>query len=279
MLKKFEEYLENYVDSFGSTKTKEAMSYSLLGGGKRLRPSLLFSLSEDLESSSTAILECASAIEMIHTYSLIHDDLPSMDNDDYRRHKLTNHKVFGEGQAILAGDALLTAAFEIIADSESLDPQQKFRIIKTLSKNAGAKGMILGQELDTEDAMSSLEQLNACYELKTGCLFSASLEMATIISGRYDLQKTASDLGISLGLAFQYQDDILEATTEFGTLGKSSDSDVNRDKTTIVSLLGLEEAKKLTDSVFESMLNLLSSMNLNGTALRELIEKMTQRTF
>lgn len=279
MLNNFEVYLEDVLSQYGNTQTKSSMAYSLQGGGKRLRPALLSALVKDLGLDHKGAYPCGAALEMIHTYSLIHDDLPAMDNDDFRRHKPTNHKVYGEGQAILAGDALLTAAFEIVADSESLSSHQKVKIIKILSKNAGANGMILGQELDTEDNIHSLEDLNKCYELKTGCLFSAALEMATVIAERFELQETASHLGLKLGLAFQYQDDILEATTSFDTLGKSASSDLDRDKTTIVSLLGLEEANKLTDSVFDSMLKLINSLNLQENSLIKLIEKMTQRTF
>ncbi|NLL75178.1 MAG: polyprenyl synthetase family protein [Erysipelothrix sp.] len=247
----------------------ESMAYSLLSDGKRIRPMMLLSLLSDLGGDYTKGIDAAVALEMVHTYSLVHDDLPAMDNDDYRRHRLTNHKVYGEGIAILAGDGLLTQAFMELSKVGSSD------CIEVLARNAGPLGMILGQELDIKDEFDSLEDLTQCYLLKTGCLFAAALEMAALIADRKDLQESMRELGYKLGVVFQYQDDILEATQSFETLGKSSDSDTDRGKNTIVGFLGIDEAKKTSDALFDEIQTCVGDYPL----LKAMIDSMFVRAF
>ncbi|QIK70056.1 polyprenyl synthetase family protein [Erysipelothrix sp. HDW6C] len=271
-----EKHLRTLVETYGQTTVKDAMSYSLLSGGKRIRPRLVLTLLHDLGGTPEKGMDAACAIEMIHTYSLVHDDLPAMDNDDFRRFKPTNHKVYGEGMAILAGDGLLTGAFTTIANAP-LDALEKAQCIEILARNAGALGMILGQELDIDDNISNIDGLIRCYELKTGCLFSAALEMATVIAGRQDLQSIAFELGQRLGVAFQFQDDLLEATKSSEEIGKSSQSDTDRSKATIVSILGLIQAQKVTAELFIKIKSLLDQLPLTDTQLEALIAEMVDR--
>ncbi len=272
-----ESRLRELVQEYGNTTVQDAMSYSLLSGGKRVRPRLLLSLLADYGIDLDHGLNQACALEMVHTYSLVHDDLPAMDNDDFRRFKPTNHKVYGEGMAILAGDGLLTAAFTTLAKADTVSAMVQMKTVEILARNAGAHGMILGQELDIVDNIDSVEALIQCYEMKTGCLFAAALEMAAVIAGKDDLQDTARTLGLKLGVAFQYQDDILEVTKTSDEIGKSHLSDGEREKSTIVTLLGLKRAQNATEGLFKEIKVLLDRLDLNGTELQKLIEEMIAR--
>lgn len=272
-----ESRLRELVQEYGNTTVQDAMSYSLLSGGKRVRPRLLLSLLADYGIDLDHGLNQACALEMVHTYSLVHDDLPAMDNDDFRRFKPTNHKVYGEGMAILAGDGLLTAAFTTLAKADTVSATIQMKTVEILARNAGAHGMILGQELDIVDNIDSVEALIQCYEMKTGCLFAAALEMAAVIAGKDDLQDTARTLGLKLGVAFQYQDDILEVTKTSDEIGKSHLSDGEREKSTIVTLLGLKRAQNATEGLFKEIKVLLDRLDLNGTELQKLIEEMIAR--
>ena len=272
-----ESRLRELVQEYGNTTVQDAMSYSLLSGGKRVRPRLLLCLLADYGIDLDRGLNQACALEMVHTYSLVHDDLPAMDNDDFRRFKPTNHKVYGEGMAILAGDGLLTAAFTTLAKADTVSATVQMKTVEILARNAGAHGMILGQELDIVDNIDSVEALIQCYEMKTGCLFAAALEMAAVIAGKDDLQDTARTLGLKLGVAFQYQDDILEVTKTSDEIGKSHLSDGEREKSTIVTLLGLKRAQNATEGLFKEIKVLLDRLDLNGTELQKLIEEMIAR--
>lgn len=272
-----ESRLRELVQEYGNTTVQDAMSYSLLSGGKRVRPRLLLSLLADYGIDLDHGLNQACALEMVHTYSLVHDDLPAMDNDDFRRFKPTNHKVYGEGMAILAGDGLLTAAFTTLAKADTVSATIQMKTVEILARNAGAHGMILGQELDIVDNIDSVEALIQCYEMKTGCLFAAALEMAAVIAGKDDLQDTARTLGLKLGVVFQYQDDILEVTKTSDEIGKSHLSDGEREKSTIVTLLGLKRAQNATEGLFKEIKVLLDRLDLNGTELQKLIEEMIAR--
>lgn len=274
----FEEFLNEILYSIPSSELVKAMEYSLLGGGKRIRPHLLLSVLEDFNVNSHLGLEAASGLEMIHTYSLIHDDLPALDNDDYRRHKLTNHKVFGEANAILAGDALLTQAFIMISRMKS-DPETKVLCLETLSYHAGIEGMIGGQELDLNDNFEHSDDLKRCYELKTGGLFAAALEMGVIISGRIDLRSVARELGYLVGYAFQCQDDVLEATKTAEEIGKSQFSDLNREKMTIVTVLGVEEAKQHISVLFERIDQLVNELTPNHKNIKSRIFEILNRNY
>lgn len=223
----------------------ESMYYSLIGGGKRIRPVLALASAEAVGGNHEAVLQAAAAIELIHTYSLIHDDLPAMDNDDYRRGRLSNHKVFGEAQAILAGDALLTYAFEILANLELGQPERELRVIREVAVAAGKDGMVGGQVADVagEGKVLSLNEIEEIHKAKTGAILTVSARLGGILSGGTEEQiKALTDYAQALGLAFQIKDDILDIVGDSETLGKPAGSDIRQGKSTYVSLLGLDGA-------------------------------------
>lgn len=223
----------------------ESMYYSLIGGGKRIRPVLALASAEAVGGNPETIVRAAVALEFIHTYSLIHDDLPAMDNDDYRRGRLSNHKVFGEAQAILAGDALLTYAFELLADSELGQPERQLRIIREVAVAAGKDGMVGGQVADVagEGKLLTLNEIEEIHKAKTGALLTVSARLGGILAGGTEEQVRAlTDYAQALGLAFQIKDDILDIIGDSETLGKPTGSDQRQGKATYVSLLGLEGA-------------------------------------
>lgn len=248
--KRVEAELYNYMQQTGAPKSLvEAMSYSLMAGGKRIRPAFLFAVIDALEGDMEVGLPAACALEMIHTYSLIHDDLPAMDNDDYRRGKLTNHKVFGEAMAILSGDALLTHAFYVLATQNhpSLSAETKLRMIADLALYAGAEGMVGGQVADIEgDGRElNLQDLEYIHQHKTADLLICSVRLGCYAAGATEEQlKHLSEYAKHIGHAFQIQDDILDVIGDPAKLGKKVGSDQENQKTTYVSLLGLEEAKQ-----------------------------------
>ena len=229
---------------------KEAMNYSLSAGGKRVRPLFLLAVLDLLKVNHSEAWTVGTSIEMIHTYSLIHDDLPSMDNDDFRRGKLTNHKVYGEAIAILAGDGLLTYSFGVLARLTEVTAENKLELIHLFSKAAGAEGMVGGQVLDIESERKkvTVEELETIHINKTGALLSFSIEAGAILAEADDkTRKALSDFGFHIGLAFQIQDDILdiEGTTE--ELGKTAGKDVASEKNTYPALLTLNGAKDKRD--------------------------------
>ncbi|MFC3745714.1 polyprenyl synthetase family protein [Paenibacillus sp. GCM10012306] len=227
----------------------KAMQYSLMAGGKRLRPLLVVAACEALGGSRSAALPVAAAIEMVHTYSLVHDDLPAMDNDDYRRGKLTNHKVFGEATAILAGDALLTHAFYSIVQAtrrHGIPAESSLAIVEELAEMAGPRGMVGGQvaDMEGEQGLTSLEQLRYIHEHKTGDLFIFSLLAGGRIAGANEQQLNAlREFGTNIGLAFQVQDDILDLIGDEGKLGKKTGSDIEQQKVTYPFFIGIEASK------------------------------------
>lgn len=229
---------------------KEAMHYSLTAGGKRVRPLFLIAVLDLLKVNHSEALTVGATIEMVHTYSLIHDDLPSMDNDDFRRGKLTNHKVYGEALAILAGDGLLTYSFGVLARLKEVTAENKLELIHLLSKSAGAEGMVGGQVLDIESERKivTVNELETIHINKTGALLSFSIEAGAILARANDnTRKALTDFGFHIGLAFQIQDDILdiEGTTE--ELGKTAGKDVASEKNTYPALLSLNGAKDKRD--------------------------------
>lgn len=272
MIASVESILKEAISSLKPSRVADAMEYSLFGDGKRIRPQLLLHVLEGYEMESLEAHYCAAALECIHTYSLVHDDLPALDNDDLRRFKPTNHKVFGEDIAILAGDGLLTLAFSLLSENTS-----DMRYVQILSRNAGTLGMILGQELDILNKMDSLDDLRRCYELKTGCLFAAALEMGMIAACKFDNLKSAETLGKLLGVAFQFQDDLLEHTSSTEKLGKSNQSDLLRDKVTITSFMSLEDATQYVDNLFETIENLIESFNFKNETLLHFIRSISKR--
>ncbi|GIP37600.1 farnesyl-diphosphate synthase [Paenibacillus sp. J31TS4] len=237
---------------------REAMMYSLLAGGKRLRPILVLAAAESLGGSQDAAMPIACAIEMVHTYSLIHDDLPAMDNDDFRRGKPTNHKVFGEAMAILAGDALLTHAFHAVAQAglkHGVPAEQVLAITADLATYAGAKGMVGGQVADIlgEQGLTSLEELEYIHRHKTADLIVFSLKAGGRAAGATEVQLRAlEEFGYSIGLAFQIQDDILDVTGDEAKTGKPKGSDAKQQKVTYPYLIGLEESIRRVEHLTEA---------------------------
>lgn len=272
MIASVETVLKDAIASLKPSHVADAMEYSLFGDGKRVRPQLLLQVLQGYDLKSREALYAAAALECIHTYSLIHDDLPSLDNDDLRRFKPTNHKVYGEDIAILAGDGLLTLAFSLLSEHTT-----DMRYVQILARNAGIQGMVLGQELDIRNKMESLDDLRSCYELKTGCLFAAALEMGMVAADKSENLETAQALGKLLGVAFQFQDDLLEHTSSTEALGKSTQSDALRDKITITSFMPLNDALRYVDDIFETIRHLIESFNFNNKSLTHFIESISNR--
>ena len=235
-----------FGDSGRYADLTEAMEYSLLAGGKRIRPVLALECCRLCGGEPAAALDFACGVEMIHTYSLIHDDLPAMDDDDLRRGRPTNHKVYGEATAILAGDGLLTAAFQVLAGAQ-LSPGQVVEAVACLAREAGPEGMVGGQALDMagEGRALTLEELERLQSLKTGALISAAAELGCIAAGGTAEQRRAvRAYAQCLGRAFQIQDDILDVTGTEEELGKPTGSDRINEKSTFVTALGLEESRE-----------------------------------
>ena len=257
------------------------MRYSLLAGGKRLRPKMLMAVLEGYGCNKESGAELAAALEMIHTYSLIHDDLPAMDNDDLRRGRPTCHKQFDEATAILAGDGLLTYAFKVVSRSK-LSNSMKYRAVEILSDNAGAAGMVLGQCLDLEAEHKELDfdQLKTVHFYKTGCLFSAALMLGALAAGRSEeVISFWEELGKEIGLAFQIQDDILDVESTPEQLGKTN-SDARNGKNTSVSILGIEEAENLMNNIYSNVINKIESCgDFDGKPLILLLKDTVKRTF
>ena len=275
------DFINQYLTNFNkSDKVVKGMSYALNNGGKRVRPALLLSLLNDLGIDYRLGIPAASAIEMIHTYSLVHDDLPAMDDDDYRRGALTVHKMFDEATAILVGDALLTEAFNI-AINDKLQPQQNLDILKYLSTFSGASGMILGQEYDlaSENKDLNIQQLNLMHRHKTGKLLALPLLCAAIIAKREDLFSILEDIGIELGLAFQIQDDIFDSTKSFAEMGKAQNSDSKKHKFTYLSLMDIDQATRSCDNIFLTIEKKINTLNLVDVQLSELIDFIRFRPY
>ncbi|RXY98599.1 polyprenyl synthetase family protein [Fictibacillus sp. S7] len=243
-----DEYLPSYIkDKAIPSRLKEAMLYSLEAGGKRLRPILTLSVLEAFGQRAEIGMEAACALEMVHTYSLIHDDLPSMDDDDLRRGKPTNHKMFGEATAILAGDALLTMSFQLIAQSSTYTSGHKVELLSLLAEAAGAEGMVAGQTVDmeSENMDLTLDELQSIHERKTGRLLEASVLFGAILANasEHDLAQLRA-FSRHLGIAFQIQDDILDVMGDSELMGKLAGSDEHNMKSTYPKLLTLDGAKE-----------------------------------
>ncbi len=277
MLDNFEQYLNNYT--YGPKgSVLEAVKYSILNPGKRIRPMILLTLLKDYNINLELGYSSALAIEMIHNYSLIHDDLPAMDNDDYRRGKLSNHKVFGEDIAILAGDALLTEAFATISNDVQLDAEVKVKLISLLSKHAGINGMIYGQQLDLtyENRPVGIEEIDQINIYKTSNLIMFAMAAAAIIAKKSEDLDNLSLLAQKLGLAFQIQDDIFDVTKTFEQLGKKP-SDVLNDKSTYVKVLGLEKSQSILDELFSDCYKITKDLNIESYNIIDLIKNIQIR--
>lgn len=246
-----------------NSQVAKAAAYSLLLPSKRLRPIFCLETCRAFSGSHTGAMSAALALEMIHTYSLIHDDLPAMDNDDLRRGKPTNHKVFGEARAILAGDALLTYAFQVIGEDEANSAGHRVQLISELARAAGVSGMILGQDLDIANEVHRLEDLEKLHRLKTGALLASSLVMGGICGEQEaEVLNQLRDFGIQMGLAFQIRDDVLDVEGD-EKMGKPIKSDERNSKPTYVSVLGLEEAKAEQRRWLDQALQTLNSIKFN----------------
>ena len=253
------------------------MIYSVMAGGKRLRPLLFIQTLRAYSVDYHEYLDIACAIEMIHTYSLIHDDLPGMDNDDLRRGKPTCHKQFDEATAILAGDALLNESMNVIIRM-NLDDALKVEVLRTLYNASGLGGMIYGQQQDMyfETHTVTLDELQAIHHDKTGALISVPMKIAGLIAKKEDADKL-ENIGFKLGLAFQIQDDILDVTSTTETLGKKVGSDIENHKSTYVSLIGLETSQKRVEELFEECLADVYDLQLNHGLMIELFQIIMKR--
>lgn len=258
----------------------QAMRYSLFAGGKRLRPVLAIAAAEAVGGKMNDVLDVACALEMIHTYSLIHDDLPAMDNDDYRRGKPTNHKVFGEGIAVLAGDALLTYAFEIMSSAEVAFPDRLLTVIKEISHAAGTLGMIGGQVVDIESEGQSItsDTLEYIHSAKTGALFRASLRTGGILAGASEEQLSClTQYAEHFGLVFQITDDILDVIGDEEKIGKPVGSDIKNHKATYPSFYTLSVAQQMAEATIKKALACLDTSGLKAEFLREVVQYLATR--
>lgn len=266
----------------------EAMGYSLLAGGKRLRPMLmretylLFSGGEEREQEKEALHAFMAAQEMIHTYSLVHDDLPAMDDDDYRRGRKTTHVVFGEDMGILAGDALLNYAFETAAGAclAAASVKNAATALQILGRKAGIYGMIGGQVIDVKQTGHGMpkEVLDKVYELKTAALIESSMMIGAVLGGASEEEvRTAEKIAKNVGLAFQIQDDILDVTGTTETLGKPVHSDEKNEKTTYVTLYGVDEAKEIVEEKSREAVLMLKDLPGDHTYLEQLLLQLIYR--
>lgn len=256
-----------------------SMKYSLMAGGKRLRPILLMAAADAVGADGTKFLHSACAIEMIHTYSLIHDDLPAMDNDDYRRGKSTNHKVYGAGMATLAGDALLTLAFEVML-REDVPAEKKLAVVREMSVGAGPNGMVGGQaiDLESEGKHIPMELLRQMHMGKTGALFRAAIRSGAELGNASEEQLAAlTDYAEAFGLAFQITDDILDVVGDEKVIGKPVGSDIRNEKSTYVTLTSLDEAKKLADDAVRKGEEALRAFGAEADFLRDLLAYLVKR--
>lgn len=281
----FEKHLETFMNIpvQGTGRLAEAMRYSLLSGGKRLRPVLCFAAAEAVGGNMENCLPAASALEMIHTYSLIHDDLPAMDNDELRRGRPTCHIAFDEATAILAGDALLTLAFNVISAhrSDNLDPYVQLKIIEIISDAAGEQGMIEGQmrDMESEEKIISYEELESIHRLKTGALIRASVKTGALSAGCTDdkVINTLDRYASHIGLAFQVADDILNVTGDPLVMGKATGSDSNQNKATYPLLLGLEQSRTFAEKCVKEALNELEMFDERAEPLRAVATYIIER--
>jgi len=261
----------------------DAMGYSLLSGGKRVRPLLVYAAAKAVDNDEFSALDnVACSVECIHAYSLIHDDLPAMDDDDLRRGQPTCHKQYDEATAILAGDALQTLAFRCLADNSGLSPDTRLQLLQQLIKGSGTDGMITGQAIDLAavDHQLSLSQLQRMHSYKTGALIHASVLMGAIATEQASEQQLQllGSYADAIGLAFQVQDDILDVTADTETLGKQQGADAALNKPTYVSLLGLDGAMEKAGELYQQALTALESFDKRAASLRQIADYIVRRS-
>ena len=266
----------------GETTLFEAIRYSLFNGGKRIRPLLAYAAAKAVGEINPSTDRVAAALEMIHAYSLIHDDLPAMDNADLRRGKPSCHIAFDEATAILAGDGLQTLAFEQLLEAQQLPPQTTLRLLAMLTKAAGVDGMVYGQAIDMAavNQTLTLPQLEHMHRHKTGAMITASVMMGGMTVGASERQLGAlKDYGEAIGLAFQVQDDILDAITNTAVLGKQQGSDQARNKPTYLSLLGIDGARQKAAELHGKSLTALASFDERADQLRAIADYIVKREY
>ncbi len=273
-------YLEKRMQKKGISRVDEAMKYSLLAGGKRIRPLLLMATADTVGGNGYNYLPVACGLEMIHTYSLIHDDLPLMDNDDYRRGRLTNHKVYGDGMALLAGDGLLTLAFEVMLEQKNVSSDVLVETIREVAMCAGNYGMVGGQalDIDAEGKEISMTELNTLHAAKTGAMFIAAVRTGARLAGADSQQLLAlTKFADLIGLAFQITDDILDVEGNLQEMGKTAGSDARKAKTTYVTLYTLAGAKALAEKTINEALGCLEIFGDNALPLRNIANMICNR--
>lgn len=279
-----EEALDRYLppDDAYPPLIHQAMRYSAMGGGKRLRPALVMAGAEAVGGAVADVLPAACAIELIHTYSLIHDDLPAMDDDDYRRGKPTNHKVYGEAVAVLAGDALLTLAFKMLAENKCSSPENVLRVIQEVAEGAGTFGLIGGQVVDTFSAGEEIGEntLEYIHRHKTGALYRVSVRSGAILAGAAEEQLASlTEYAEYLGLAFQIKDDILDIEGDEKKIGKPVGSDLKNKKATYPALFGLEKSREKARQAAERAREALRPFGSEADFLRLLVQFVIDRDF
>ena len=283
---RFEEYLGGLVFSEEPRLAGlvEAMRYSMLGGGKRVRPTLCMEVAGVFGAEPGIVLPSAAAIELIHTYSLIHDDLPAMDDDDYRRGRLTAHKKYGEAMAILAGDAFFGESLTLITVHQEGSPEQVLEVVRELADSTGVNGMVGGQVIDMDQTgvghAADPETLHMIHTFKTGALIKSSARIGAILAGADEQgQAAVSEYAMELGLCFQIVDDVLNATSTREVLGKSAGSDAEQGKATFVGVYGLDGAKKEADKAAKKALAALATIDGDTSGLEELVLFVRHRGF
>lgn len=275
------ESLANCMVNVDSSRLKDAMTYSLLAGGKRIRPFLVYATGLMFNCKIDLLDAPATAIEAIHTYSLIHDDLPAMDNDELRRGLPTCHIKYDEATAILAGDALQSLGYALIANAPKLTNSSKILMLKELANASGALGMCLGQSLDleAENKTITIEELNKIHHYKTGALIKAAVRLGMLAAGSKAIQfKSELDLyAHSIGLAFQIQDDILDVIGDKNIMGKNNGADIQSAKNTYTSLIGIEHSIQICKKLYQQAIDTLDNIPYNSESLRQLAEFVVTR--
>ncbi|MBR6026174.1 MAG: polyprenyl synthetase family protein [Neisseriaceae bacterium] len=270
-------------DKTNPTLLHQAMQYALLGGGKRIRAMLVMAASSIGESDEQAVEQAVCAVEMIHAYSLVHDDLPSMDNDILRRGKPTCHVVFGEAQALLAGDALQTLAFDVLSRHNNLPAVQQLESIKTLAIASGSLGMAGGQSIDLSHIGQQLSQsqLETMHNMKTGALICAAVKLGALSCFEHDKNtiQALHNYATAIGLAFQVVDDILDNQSDSSTLGKTAGKDADNNKPTFVSLLGIDGAKTYAEDLYNKAYLIAQDIPIAGNILQMLAKLIIKRNY
>jgi len=277
--------LDSFLSSIPSSpnsdiELRDVMKYSVLAGGKRFRPILTYTVASLYDSEIEKADSCASAIELIHIYSLIHDDLPAMDNDDIRHNQPSNHKVFGEAQAILAGDGLQALAFSLISNDPLIDSDTKIKLLELMASSSYA--MAEGQSIDLSVVSKKVDLniLNKMHQKKTGALLNCSIKFGALLN-----HASENDLSIlesfasHLGLAYQIQDDVLDVTTSDEVLGKRQNSDAVKNKPSYPSIIGLNESIKTFENLYQSALDELTQLSVESKPLRLLTKRLMNRAF